>query len=103
MKFKYVVFVLAFFFIPAIAFSLSDWEIDVLRKTRDIKRISVEQAYAIYQTGQSILISVDGKEYFNRIRIQGAYNIPAKKFTPEFIERIKPKLKKFKFILLYCR
>ena len=78
--------------------SVKKQEREYREATKDAKRITIHEAYAIYKSGKAVLISVDEEEYYRRIRILGSVNIPLRK-----LEKVNLNLPKIKILLLYCR
>lgn len=83
--------------------SLADWEKQALQKTKNQPRVSPLLALQIYNQKNTIIVSVDGEEYFKRRRILNAVNIPSKKFTEKYIKKIISKFRKYDAVILYCR
>lgn len=73
-----------------------------MRITSSAKRITITEAYSLYETGNTLLISVDGKDYFKHRHIVGSINIPYAKLE-KLLEGGKLKFPKDKIIILYCR
>ncbi|MBN1546071.1 MAG: rhodanese-like domain-containing protein [Syntrophaceae bacterium] len=67
-------------------------------QTKGAKRISAAQAFSLYSSGKTVLISVDGKEYYKERHILGSINIPFEK-----LEKSRLKLPKETLLLLFCR
>jgi hypothetical protein len=67
-------------------------------QTKKARRITPQQAHAIYKTGKALLISVDQADYYKMEHIIGSINIPL-----ETLKNVKLKVSKNKPIILYCR
>ena len=78
--------------------SLKKQQREYREETKDAKRITIYEAYAIYKSGKALLISLDESEYYGRQRIVGSVNIPLSK-----LERINLKVPTTQLLLLYCR
>ena len=99
------IFLLLISYIPgqvAIAKQRNEEYYEFLQATTDAKRIPIDEAYKIYQSGEAILISVDGSEYFEARHIVGAINIPYDKLE-RIMEKGELNVPKDKPVLLYCR
>ena len=99
LKSFYVIFFLG---IASISYAnqIPQWQKDVYKKTRNVKRISPEMAYQMYLTGKSFFANVDPATFYQRKRIVESTNIPWTKFTENFIKRNKSKFKKYKYIIV---
>jgi rhodanese-related sulfurtransferase len=67
-------------------------------QTKNVMRISPQQARSIYNKGGALLISVDQADYYKMEHIIGSINIPL-----ETLKKVKLKVPKSQPLILYCR
>ena len=98
----FIIFFVSLVFINN-CYAMKEWEKEVYRKTKDVKRIPATLAYQMFLSGKSLVISVDRENEYKNRRIVESINIPKSKLTDSFIKKNKSKFQKYKYIILYCR
>jgi hypothetical protein len=82
---------------------LQDFEKQALYETRNVIRTDARRAYYISQIAGGVILSVDEAAYYAQQRIEPSLNVPASKFSREFVQTNIKVFEGFKYIMVYCR